>query len=174
MHGDLAALDETVPEDLQHLITKQFEALAAEDQQLLEVGSVSGVTFATAEVAAGCNQKLETIESRCEQLARRGQFITEERLAEWPDGTLTMNYHFRHALYRQGVYARLGRGQQVRLHRLIGERKEAGYRERREIAGELAVHFEQGRDYQRAVRYRQVAAEQALQRSGQHETITGL
>ena len=70
VHGDLAALAETVPEDLQHLITKQLEALAAEDQQLLEVASVSGVTFATAEVAAGCKQELDTIETRCEQLAR--------------------------------------------------------------------------------------------------------
>ncbi|MBI3797838.1 MAG: AAA family ATPase, partial [Deltaproteobacteria bacterium] len=173
VHGDLATLDDMVPEDLQHLISKQLEALAAEDQQILEVASVSGVSFTTAEVAAGCHQELETIETRCEQLARRGQFIAEAGVTEWPDGTLTMNYHFRHALYQQGVYARLGGGQKVRLHRLIGERREAGYGERvREIAGELALHFEQGRDYGRAVRYRQVAAELALQRSGQHETIT--
>jgi predicted ATPase len=40
-----------------------------------------------------------------------------------------------------------------------------------EIAGELALHFERGRDYQRAVRYRQSAAEQALRRSAYHEAI---
>jgi predicted ATPase/DNA-binding winged helix-turn-helix (wHTH) protein len=172
VHGDLAALAATVPEDLQHLITKQFEALAAEDQQILEVGSVSGRTFTMAEVAVGCHQELETIETRCEQLARRGQFIAEEGVTEWPDGALTMSYRFGHALYQQGVYARLGGGQKVRLHRLIGERKEADYREgTREIASELAVHFTQGRDYGRAVRYRQVAAEQALRRSGQREAI---
>ena len=61
VHGDLAALDETVPEDLQHLITKQLETLDAEDQQMLEVASVSGVTFSTAEVAAGCKQELEPL-----------------------------------------------------------------------------------------------------------------
>jgi predicted ATPase len=172
VHGDLATLVATVPEDLQHLITKQIEALSAEDQQLLEVASVSGLTFTTAEVAAGCVQELGTIETRCEQLAQRGQLITEEGWTEWPDGALTMSYRFRHALYRQVVYARLGGGRKVRLHRLIGERKEAGYREgTREIASELAVHFEQGRDYGRAVRYRQAAAEQALRRSGQREAI---
>jgi predicted ATPase len=70
------------------------------------------------------------------------------------------------------VYAHLGGGQKVRLHRCIGARKEAGYGERvGEIAGELALHFEQGRDYGRAVRYRQLAAEQALRRSGQRETL---
>src|SRR5262249_26350603 len=57
-------------------------------------------------------------------------------------------------------------------HRLIGERREAGYGERvSEIAGELALHFTQGRDYGRAVQYHQSAAEQALRRSGQREAI---
>ena len=91
-------------------------------------------------------------------------------MARWhPDDA---GISFRHALYQQGVYARLGGGQKVRLHRLIGERKEAGYGERvGEIAGELALHFERGRDYPRAVRYRQSAAEQALRRSAYHEAV---
>ena len=112
------------------------------------------------------------MEARCEQLAQREQFITEAGVAEWPDGTFTPKYSFRHALYQQGVYAHLGSGQKVRLHRSIGERKERGYGDRvGEIAGELALHFEQGRDYGRAVHYRQLAAEQALRRSGQRETL---
>jgi len=171
-HGDLATFAATVPEDLQHLITKQLEALDAEDQQILAVASVSGETFSAAEVAAGCQQELEAVEVRCEQLAQRGQFIAEAGIAEWPDGTITPRYDFRHALYRQVVYTRLGSGQKVRLHRLIGERREASYGEQvKEIASELALHFEQGRDYGRAVRYRQLAAEQALRRSGQREAL---
>jgi len=172
VRGDLTTLTEALPEDLQHLIAKQLEALNVEDQQMLEVASVSGMTFSTVEVAAGCKQELETIETRCEQLARRGQFIAEAGFAEWPNGTPTISYRFHHALYQQGIYARLSSGQKVRVHRLIGERREEGYGEQvREIAGELALHFEQGRDYRRAVRYRQIAAEQALRRSGQHETM---
>ncbi len=172
VHGDLATLAATMPEDLQHLITKQLEALDAEDRQILGVASVSGETFSAAEVAAGWQQELAAVEARCEQLAQREQFIAEAGVAEWPDGTFTPRYHFRHALYQQGVYTHLGSGQKGRLHRSIGERKEAGYGERvGEIAGELALHFEQGRDYGRAVRYRQIAAERALRRSGQRETL---
>jgi tetratricopeptide (TPR) repeat protein len=105
-------------------------------------------------------------------LARQGQFLAEEGFEEWPDGTSTLRYGFRHALYQQAVAAQLSGGQKVRLHRLIGERREAGYGERvREIAGELALHFERGRDYRRAVRYRQTAADQALRRSAYHEAI---
>ena len=69
VYGDLATLAATVPEDLQHLITQQLEALDAEDQQILAVASVSGETFSTAEVAVGCQQELEAVEARCEQLA---------------------------------------------------------------------------------------------------------
>src|SRR5262249_34158097 len=108
----------------------------------------------------------------CEQLAQRGQFIAEAGFVEWPDGTLSSQYSFRHALYQQGIYTHLGSGQKMRVHRSMGERKERGYRDHaRDIAGELALHFEEGRDYARAVRYHQLAAEQALRRSGQQETI---
>ena len=42
------------------------------------------------------------------------------------------------------------------------------------IATELAVRFEQGRDYRRAVQYLQKAAETAIQRSAHHEAIDHL
>jgi DNA-binding winged helix-turn-helix (wHTH) protein/tetratricopeptide (TPR) repeat protein len=172
VHGDLAVLEDALPEDLQQLITRQVEALSTAEQRLLEVASVSGVSFSTAEVAAGCQEEVDSIERRCVLLARQGQFLAEEGFEEWPDGTSTLRYGFRHALYQQAVSAQLSSGQKVRLHRLIGERREAGYGERgREIAGALALHFEKGRDYQRAVRYRQTAAEQALRRSAYHEAV---
>jgi hypothetical protein len=39
------------------------------------------------------------------------------------------------------------------------------------VAAELAVHFERGRDYQRAVQYLQQAAENAARRNAHHEVI---
>jgi urease beta subunit len=48
----------------------------------------------------------------------------------------------------------------------MGERLEQAYGLRaREIAAELAMHFEQGRDYAKAVRYLQQAGERAVRRS---------
>jgi DNA-binding winged helix-turn-helix (wHTH) protein/predicted ATPase len=171
--GNLAVLEDTVPEDLQELITKQIEGLSAEEQQVLAVASVSGVSFTVAGIAAGGTQEPAAVEATCERLAQRGQVIEGGKLEEWPDGTLTARYSFRHALYQQMVYGRLGSLQKVRIHRLLGERKEAAYGERLgEIAGELAFHFMRGRDYQRAVRYQQLAAEQALRRGGQQEAMT--
>ena len=73
------------------------------------------------------------------------------------------------------LYNRLPAGRRQRLHQRIGEREEQAYGERaKEIAAALAVHFEQGRDYQRAVQYRQYAAESAIQRYAHHEAETHL
>lgn len=50
----------------------------------------------------------------------------------------------------------------MRLHRRIGERMESAYGHRTdEVALALAVHFENGRDFQRAVKYLRQAAETA-------------
>jgi hypothetical protein len=66
----------------------------------------------------------------------------------------------------------LGQARRIRLHRQFGERKEVGYGERvAEIAGELAVHFAEGRDYRRAVQYYCRAGETALRRSAYREVI---
>ena len=91
-------------------------------------------------------------------------------MSEWPDGTVTTRYGFRHALYQEVLYERVPAGRRIGLHRRIGEREEAAYGERaREIAAELAMHFERGRDYGRAVQYLQQAGENASRRSANVE-----
>src|SRR5262245_25095048 len=59
------------------------------------------------------------------------------------------------------------------LHQRIGERLEAAYSKRaRERAAELAMHFERGRDYPRAVRYLQRAGENATRRTAYQEALS--
>src|SRR5262249_62053035 len=129
----------------------------------LEAASVAGVGWAVAAVAAAVAADVEQVEAWCAALARQGQFVQAGELAAWPDGTLSESYQFRHALYQQMVYDRVPVGRRLQLHRRIGAREEAGYgAQAAEIAAELAMHFERGRDYQRAVRYLQQAAENAV------------
>jgi predicted ATPase len=60
----------------------------------------------------------------------------------------------------------------VELHRRIGERVEAGFGQRAaEVATELAMHFERGRDGNRAIRYLRLAGEIAAQRSATREAV---
>ena len=101
--------------------------------------------------------------------------MREAGVAEWPDGTLSGRYSFRHALYHEVVYAQLAEVRRVQLHRRIAERKEAAYGERvGEIAAELAMHFEKGRDLTRAVQYLGKAGETAVRRSAHQEAIAHL
>jgi predicted ATPase len=81
-------------------------------------------------------------------------------------------YGFAHAVYQEVVYTRVPAARRVQLHRRIGEGEEAGYSvQAGEHAAELAVHFERGRDYPRALAYLKAAADNALQRYANLEVI---
>jgi predicted ATPase len=162
-----------VPEGVRQLIERQLEHLSEEEQRGLEVASVAGMEFSAAAVSAGLEIELLGGEERCEAMARRTLLLQPSGMEEWPDGTGASRYGFRHALYQEVVYERLSPGRRSQLHRCIGERLEAAYGTRAgELAAELAVHFERGRDYQRAVQYCQRAATNAMQRSAYPEALS--
>jgi predicted ATPase len=172
LRGDLEAVAACVPDSIRHLIEHQLAHVSAEEQDILAVASVAGVEFSAAAVAAGVEQDTEHVETCCDALARRGQFLVSRGSDEWPDGTVATRYRFSHDLYHEVLYDRVPTSRRVRWHRQIGTRLEAGYGVRaRELAAELAMHFARGRDTERAVRYLHSAGEQALQRSAHQEAI---
>ena len=157
------------PKTLWQLVDKQVERLTPDERAMLAVASVVGAEFSAA-VAGADGIDAQEAERRCEALARRGQFLRGAGVAEWPDGTVAGRYAFIHALYQQVLYARVSIGDRVGLHLRTGERLERGYGQRAsEIAGELATHFEHGRDFERAARYRSQAGEHALRQHAYRE-----
>jgi predicted ATPase len=178
-HWELQTRPETlavgVPEQLRPFIEQQLRGLPAEDQQVLEAASVAGMAFSSAAVAAAIGRAEEEIERRCATLAQRDHFLRSNRITEWPDGTVAACFGFIHHFYQEVLYDRVSVGRQVRLHRQIGERLEAGYGAHApERAAELAMHFVRGRKPERAVEYLRLAAEHALQRSAPREAIEHL
>jgi len=162
-----------VPATLEQMIERQFDRLSPDDQRGLEAASVAGMKFSAAAVAAGAGAEVAEIEACCASLARRGQFLRASGVAEWPDGTVATRYSFLRALYQEVIYGRVTVGRRQRLHQQIGEREEQAYGEQtKEIAAELAVHFERGRDYRRAVQYLQQAGENAVRRSAHQEAVS--
>ncbi|HJY81218.1 MAG TPA: hypothetical protein VKK81_09060, partial [Candidatus Binatia bacterium] len=175
LRGGVEEVAVGVPENLRQMIEQDFDRLSPEERRLLEVASVAGMEFSAAAVAAGLEAAGDEVEGRCAELARRGQFLQARGLAEWPDGTVAARYGFIHALYQEVVYEQVPAGRRVHLHRRLGEREEAAYDNRTgEIAAELAVHFERGRDYRRAVHYLQQTGENAARRHAYRETIDHL
>lgn len=166
------AITASAPHTVWQFIEHQLDEVSGDTQQILEAASVAGVEFSAAAAAAGVKQAVENVEAQCEALARHAQFLESWGAADWPDGTIATCYRFVHALYQEILYSRIPKGRRIGLHKRIGERKEVGYKKHtREIAAELAVHFERGREYPRAVHYLYQAGEIAIERSGHREAI---
>jgi hypothetical protein len=146
-------LADGVPGTLWQMVEQQIARLAPGEQATLTVAAVAGVEFSAA-IAAAPDVSVEEAERRCEALARRGQFVRSAGVSEWPDGTVAGRYAFIHALYQHVLYARIPAGARAELHRWTGARLEQGHGHRTvEIAGELAMHYTEGRDFSRAARY---------------------
>jgi predicted ATPase/DNA-binding winged helix-turn-helix (wHTH) protein len=161
-----------VPDSIRHLIEKQIDRLDAREQRLLEAASVAGAEFSAASLAAGLGERTPDVEVRCEALGRRNQFLRDCGVQVLPNGEAVGRYGFVHAVYRHVLYDRVAAARRIVLHRRIAEGGEALYGDRtREIAAELAMHFERSANHQHAAHYSQQAAENAMHRSAYREAI---
>ena len=161
-----------VPDSIKQMIEKQLDHLDAEKQRTLEAASVAGAEFSTLAVVAGLGEDRALVEARCDELARRHQFIQDRGVQELPNGEASTRYGFIHALYQNILYERISASRLVQLHRRIGERGEDVYGENAgEIAAELAMHFDRGRDYKRAAKHFQQAADNAIRRFAYREAV---
>jgi DNA-binding winged helix-turn-helix (wHTH) protein/predicted ATPase len=170
LQGDLSEVENSIPANLRQLIEKQIERLTPDERTVLEGASVVGVECSSVAIAAGLNQSTEWVEKHCEELARRHQFLSPAWLVELPDGTVTPRHRFIHILYRDVPYRLMSPMRRSQIHQRIAEKGVTTYGDRSgEIAAELAMHFEQSRDWRRASEYLIQAAENATHKSAHHE-----
>lgn len=161
------ALRTAIPEGLRAVIEPRLERLTPDERRVFEAASVVGSEFAAHVVAriAPPDSDLadvEVVEQLCDGLVRRQEILREAGESTWPDGTTSARYAFRHALYRQVAYHGIAPSALRRLHQSVGEGLEAAYAGRtKEVASELAAHFDRSRDVERAIRYHGQAARQA-------------
>jgi len=152
-----------MPESLQQLIERQLERLAEDERHLLSVASVAGLEFSTRTLSGGMDSTIPEIETICANLLKRRQFLRPAKMIQLRDGSLLERYGFIHAMYQHVLYHGVPQPRRIVLHRRIGEFQETAYADHlQEIAAELAVHFQEGRDYVRAIRYRRLSATKAL------------
>jgi DNA-binding winged helix-turn-helix (wHTH) protein/tetratricopeptide (TPR) repeat protein len=171
----LTEIEIGMPESIKQMIERQIDRLSPDEQRLLEAASVDGIGFSASSVAAALDVDVVQIEEKCELLSRHDQFLCSSGISRWPDGTETAGYNFTHALYQSIFYQHVLPARRSQLHYRIGEHKELVYGSRAcEIAAELAIHFERGREYRRAVQYLRLAAENALRSFANREAIDHL
>jgi DNA-binding winged helix-turn-helix (wHTH) protein/tetratricopeptide (TPR) repeat protein len=159
-----------MPESLQQLIERQIERLSDEERHLLSVASIAGLEFSTRTLSGGMDSSIRQIETCCEDLVKRRQFLRPAKMIQLSDGSLLERYGFIHAMYQHVLYHAVPQPRRVVLHRRIGEFQETAYSAHlEEIAAELSVHFQEGRDYARAIRFRRLSAVKALKQYANRE-----
>lgn len=170
--GDIERVGVGVPDSIKQLIEKQIDYLAIEQQRILEAASVAGAEFSTLAVAAELKVDRASVETCCDELARQRQFIQDCGVQLVGNEEAVTRYGFIHALYQNVLYERVSESRRIQLHRRIGEHYEHVYGESAaEIAAELSVHFERGRDFRRAAKYLQKAANNAIRRFAYREAV---
>jgi tetratricopeptide (TPR) repeat protein len=147
-----------LPESVRSVITQRASRLSPETQEVLQEASVLGQLFAFDDLfhlksLGGADPTLED---------RLDAALTEAAGAKLVRVARRNEYAFDHALTQQTLYAELSPRRRRRLHLAAGEAIERlPERKRHSRAGELAWHFLQGDDEDRALQYAMLAGDQA-------------
>ncbi|HEY0760546.1 MAG TPA: AAA family ATPase [Acidisarcina sp.] len=139
----VAELEVEVPENLREMIELDLEALSAEDQRLLEAGSVIGCVFAVWGAAAVLRVDAGELEEQYEGLTRRVHFLTSAGHDELPDGTRSTSYVFAHGFYRDVLYHRQPEVRRSHGHERLAEALGVIFAADPDgVAAEIASHYE--------------------------------
>ncbi|WP_084805149.1 AAA family ATPase [Bradyrhizobium sp. NAS80.1] len=170
-----AFTQDRIPDSLLNMIGHELDRLTDNERRLLDVASVAGEEFSAALVAAGLSDDAIDVERDIEASTRKDHILVRSGVSEWPDGTYSGSYAFRHILYQNVIYQSLPPGLRAQTHKRLGKRLEEAYAGRtHEIAPALALHLEQGRDFPSALRYLREAAESSTKRLGHAEAASYL
>lgn len=171
----LARANLGVPSDLRKMILGQFESLSPGEQRLIEAASVVGVECVVPVLAGALRTDADEIETTCERMARTHRFLRSTGAEDRAERSFATRYGFLHSLHRQVVYEAIPERRRRKLHQFVGESIESTCgTDTEEVAAELAVHFEQCRDAERAVKYLSLAAQRALRRFAAREAAAYL
>ncbi len=150
----LAQLDLEAPESVRSMISKKIDALEAEERRTLQYASVEGTEFLSTIAASLLGVDEVDLEERLAHLEKTHRLIETIGEEDLPDGNLATRYRFSHALYQNFLYGDLVAKRRVMLHRQAGAELLKHYGKRRtQLAAQLALHFERGRDFAQAIEH---------------------
>ena len=151
-----------LPARVEGVIEERIGRLEDELKETLSVASVEGVNF-TAQVVARAREVKERalIRQLSQELDKKHRLVQEYGILEIMKHRL-YQYRFRHQLFQQHLYNGLGDFERSELHREVGSILEDVYGDRaRDIAPQLAFHFTEAGDSERALEYLIQAGDQA-------------
>ncbi len=146
--------DIAIPENLQALVTSHFDRLDSEVRSTLQMASVIGRSFHY--------KVLKLVSDTASQLERQLSTLQRVELIREAARVPELEYMFRHELTRDAAYNSILKRRCRQLHRRVGEAIEELFTDRvEEQASRLAHHFDEGQDFERALKYYTLAGDAA-------------
>ncbi|MGI8735533.1 MAG: serine/threonine-protein kinase PknK [Pyrinomonadaceae bacterium] len=150
----LSEVELEAPESVRSMISRKVDALAEEERRTLQYASVEGQEFLSTVASRLLSVDEVDLEEMLARIEKNYRLVVIRGEEELPDGSLATRYRFAHALYQNFLYDGLVAKRRVMLHRQAGETLAQHYGRRApQIAAQLALHFERGRDFPRAVEF---------------------
>ena len=166
LRSPLTRQDLGIPEDIRRVIDQQIGRLTASELALLEVASVTGLTFSLSLVASVAGVAESSADEILASLCRQLRFIRRIAAMDGSEQSASAQLEFIHVLYRDTLYQRISPIRLRDLHRTIGICEELALGEQASsVAAELAMHFECADEIPRALLYLEKAAQNARHRS---------
>jgi tetratricopeptide (TPR) repeat protein len=161
-----------IPDSVRAMIRKKSDALDANSRLTLQYASVAGEEFLSTVLAKLLDCDDLQVEEQLADLARNHRLIEPRGEEELPDGVLATRYGFAHALYQNVFYDELVSARRTLLHNRAGEQLMAHYGDRApRIAVQLAMHFERGRNWARAIEFLILAGGNAMSRQANAQAV---
>jgi hypothetical protein len=154
------------------VIQRKLDQLGEVDRRLLSVASVQGYEFDSGVVARVLDLDAADVEERLEALDRVHALVRLWREQEFPDGALELRYQLVHVLYQNALYDALQPTRRASYSAAVARVLLDHYGERSAaIAGELALLLKTARDWERAVEFFLIAAQNAARVHAHREAV---
>ena len=169
---------DTLPVRVEAAIQERISRLPEGMRRVLEVASVEGEFF-TAQVVSRVRKIAdgEMLECLSGELNRKHRLIRAQSVQRVND-RLISRYQFRHILSQKYLYANMDEVERVHLHEQIGSTLEELYDGESDVAAavavQLALHFQEARIVDKAIKYLYLAGNNAINMSAYQEGVVHL
>ncbi|MCP4419279.1 MAG: AAA family ATPase, partial [Chloroflexi bacterium] len=171
IRGDLAQIQQTLPDSLHSLILSRLDRLSLEQQFILKVASVIGRAFAFAPLNALLNEYQAIDEDKLQEILHALETANFAYVEELEPQLI---YHFKHIITQEATYQTLHFQQRRQLHASAARWYES---QLDNLGGEIYVpllvhHYHHAKEPTKEGKYAQLAGEQSASRFANQDAIS--
>lgn len=162
-----------LPARVEGVIAERLDRLDDPLREAVRVASVGGLEFFAQVVAAIQGLDERTLLKQLSQELDRRHRLVQEGTVRRLGRRLLSQYRFTHVLFQRYLYEELSAGERMLLHGQTAEQLEEIYQDRLdEIAVDLAHHYDQAGDVEKAIHFLTLSGERAVHLGAYHEALS--